>query len=304
MSTIPHYLEKYFLSILVKDLEPRPTKLISASASIAEAAKLMNDIRVSLLFVELESGRDAIITEHDILKAVASHPTSYASELVGDYSSQPVEFISARASVARVMYMMTTSNFRHLPLKKVGGNDSPLYISTLSVVRFVYERLAKQTMKRSQEMKELENEIQELLALPISELKPSVPQTVGGDASILTVVQRMKSKGIGSMFIVEDNKLKGIFTERDLLVKVCAVKAQPADIIVRDVMTVNPTTISNGLSLAYAFEVMNIGGFRHIPVVDAIEELIGVLSVRNFISALSNEVFGSIQRGMSKDPAK
>ena len=85
--------------------------------------------------------------------------------------------------------------------------------------------------------------------------------------------------GVGSVVVLTDGSLAGIFTDRDVR-RAVTVHADGADDLIEYWMTTNPATICSGATLAEALAVMIAGGFRHLPVVEA-ETLIGLVSMRD-----------------------
>jgi len=81
-------------------------------------------------------------------------------------------------------------------------------------------------------------------------------------------------------------KLVGIFSERDLLLKVAGDNPPVLDRPVREVMTANPETVTPDDSLAFVLHKMDVGGYRHVPVVDQGQPL-GVVSVRDMLHHLT-----------------
>jgi CBS domain-containing protein len=79
---------------------------------------------------------------------------------------------------------------------------------------------------------------------------------------------------------MDRERLLGIFTERDLLVRVVATGRNPAETRLADVMTTDIETIGGDESIEEAIRRMDEGAFRHLPVVDS-ERVLGVLSVRD-----------------------
>ena len=61
--------------------------------------------------------------------------------------------------------------------------------------------------------------------------------TVNKDATVLQVAQTMNEKRIGSVIVVDDGLVQGIFTERDILTRVVAAQKDPAATPVGEVMT-------------------------------------------------------------------
>jgi CBS domain-containing protein len=101
----------------------------------------------------------------------------------------------------------------------------------------------------------------------------------------------MNIKHTGSILVTDDKgKLKGIFTERDLITRVITAGRSLGSTSLESVMTPRPHTMMEGSSLALAMEVFSTGKYRHLPVVDEEENLLGVLSLKDFIRALTTEV--------------
>ena len=78
----------------------------------------------------------------------------------------------------------------------------------------------------------------------------------------------MKKHKIGAMMVVEDDKLIGIFTERDALFRVLAEDRDPQATKVGEIMTRNPLSIHPDRPFADALQIMHTGRFRHVPVVE------------------------------------
>jgi CBS domain-containing protein len=91
--------------------------------------------------------------------------------------------------------------------------------------------------------------------------------TASGDISVREATQRMTEARVGSVMITEDERLVGIFTERDALRRVLAAGLDPALTRVADVMTHGPQTVAPDMPLGHALHMMHEGGFRHVPVV-------------------------------------
>lgn len=91
----------------------------------------------------------------------------------------------------------------------------------------------------------------------------------------------MAEKKIGALVIVEAQQIAGIFTERDALNKVLAGGLDPDSTPVAQVMVTHPLTIRADKPLAYALYMMAEGGFRHVPVVDANDAPVGMVSSRD-----------------------
>jgi len=90
------------------------------------------------------------------------------------------------------------------------------------------------------------------------------------------------------VLIVDEGKLCGIFTSRDFLNRVAAVRADAKTIALGDVMTRTPRTLRPRDGVAFAINWMAIEGFRNVPIVDDDDNLLGVLTVWDVMRHLGN----------------
>ncbi len=105
-------------------------------------------------------------------------------------------------------------------------------------------------------------------------------------ATIGEAARVMKEHRIGCVLVEDGGKLVGIFTERDILFKLVGTGYDPAKVTVDGAMTRNPETLTLEDPIAYAMQLMSVGGFRHIPLVDADRRPVGMLSVKDIVEYL------------------
>lgn len=126
----------------------------------------------------------------------------------------------------------------------------------------------------------------EVLKRPISDLKPRAPVCLQRETAVATAIETMRRNDIGCVLVVDGEILAGIFTERDVLKKVAATALDPRRTRVHQVMTPNPQTLRLENRIAFAFNKMSVGGFRHLPLVDEAGRPVGVISVKDLIRFL------------------
>lgn len=126
-----------------------------------------------------------------------------------------------------------------------------------------------------------------LLRDRLDTLKPNPPSTVTPDAKIGDVLRKMVDESIGCVMVVENDELVGIFSERDAMMRVNVDAAKKAAEPIRTVMTPDPATLRVDNKIAYALHRMDVGGYRHIPVLDETDRLIGVVSIRDILGYLT-----------------
>ncbi len=104
-------------------------------------------------------------------------------------------------------------------------------------------------------------------------------------STIREAAQYMVEHGVGSVLVVEDGALRGIFTERDALSIFVATRRNPDYTCLADVMTAAPQTLPPDATPRDAAQRMAAGKFRHMPVVDSDGRILGVVSQRDLIAA-------------------
>src|SRR5437899_238874 len=102
---------------------------------------------------------------------------------------------------------------------------------------------------------------------PLQNLNPAPPLLVPPETTVVEAIELMKQKRYGCIFVTDGGKLIGIFTERDVLLKVAGSNRDLRTMKVREVMTANPETLTEQDTVAYALNKMSIGGYRHLPIV-------------------------------------
>jgi CBS domain-containing protein len=115
---------------------------------------------------------------------------------------------------------------------------------------------------------------------PIRLLGARRPLSLSPDATLSEAVQMMREYHVGCVLAVEHDRLVGILTERDLLLK---LEASDFSRPVRDLMTPDPETLQPDDPIVYALHRMAVGGYRHVPLVDDTGRPVGILSVKEIV---------------------
>jgi CBS domain-containing protein len=99
-------------------------------------------------------------------------------------------------------------------------------------------------------------------------------------ATVYEAAQMMLSEGIGAMVVLDEGRLVGIISERDIVGRVVSKRRDPEATFVSEVMTADVQTITEDQSIESALEIMHRLKFRHLPLVDRSGKVIGVVSMR------------------------
>jgi len=116
------------------------------------------------------------------------------------------------------------------------------------------------------------------------------PAAVSPTATVLEAVEVMAEHGVGAVAVVENQHLKGIFTERDVMLRVVLRGRNPKETPVGEVMTSPPEVVSGDTSEEDALVQMVERHVRHLPIVGKDGELKGVLSIRNLLENRVDEL--------------
>lgn len=104
--------------------------------------------------------------------------------------------------------------------------------------------------------------------------------------SLDETLQLMQRGRIGCVLVCDGNQLAGIFTERDVLSKVIGMAVDTKSSI-DGLMTPAPKTLRPDDLVWEAMQLMNDGGYRHVPLVDEQGRVVGIVSVRDVIDFLA-----------------
>ena len=118
--------------------------------------------------------------------------------------------------------------------------------------------------------------------------------SVGPLATVIDAVNTMNDNRIGSVLVLEGNYPVGIFSERDVLVRVVAAHRDPRQTLVRDVMTTRLYTASLDDSLLEVMKLMTNRRCRHIPVMDG-DTLVGLISIGDLTKATQHNLRQEVQ---------
>jgi CBS domain-containing protein len=122
-----------------------------------------------------------------------------------------------------------------------------------------------------------------------------------GTLTVREAARLMKDRHVGAVTIVEDGKLAGILTERDVLFRVVAEDRDARTTCLADVMTRNPLTIHPDKPFPDALHLMYEGGFRHVPVVED-GRPVGVISARDALGPeLEDFIYEVLRREQATD---
>jgi CBS domain-containing protein len=115
----------------------------------------------------------------------------------------------------------------------------------------------------------------------LSEVMNTDVQTISPDAAIEEAAQEMRDGDFGLVPVVEDEELIGVITDRDIAIRAVAEGRDPST-LVREVMSEGVVWASEDDSIEDAARIMSDHQIRRLPIVDADQHLVGIVSLGDF----------------------
>jgi len=116
----------------------------------------------------------------------------------------------------------------------------------------------------------VEEELGTIRHEPFATVPPNMP--------IREAIEKLAGMHIACLMVAENDKLVGVLSERDVLTKAAIEYDEVKDLPVSEIMTKDPIFVSETDSAVMALSVMAMCGYRHVPVVDLNNNLVGIIS--------------------------
>jgi CBS domain-containing protein len=133
------------------------------------------------------------------------------------------------------------------------------------------------------------------------------PLTIGATATLEAAARELKSGNVGCLIVVETRDGRrapvGIITDRDIVVRACAIGASPATATVQQAMSAPAITVCVDQDAEVALEMMGRNGVRRLPVVDAYGELVGIVTLDDALADISRQL-GTIARAIDSEQGR
>ena len=145
------------------------------------------------------------------------------------------------------------------------------------------------------EQQQTGKEILQFFAQPISDFELPDPLIVHQSESLRIAIEVLQENRCGCVLVVDSNqKLIGILSERDVMLRICLSDVDLDANPVTAVMTRNPTVATVTQTIGATLNLMVSGGYRHVPVVDAGGKPLGLVSIRDVATALAEACPGAL----------
>jgi len=132
-----------------------------------------------------------------------------------------------------------------------------------------------------------EDELEKVLGEgKVTDIENQPVARISPDTTIEQAMRKMSDLKIACLVVVTDNRMVGLFSERDILNKVVDRYSELKSMPITEVMTTDPVVAYETDSPAKAVGLMAVSSFRHVPIVDVDDKLVGLLGPRRVTSYL------------------
>ncbi|MGC8824085.1 MAG: CBS domain-containing protein [Bacteroidales bacterium] len=114
-------------------------------------------------------------------------------------------------------------------------------------------------------------------------------------AYVIDALRLMAEKNIGAVLVMDNDRLVGIFSERDYARKVVLAGKSSLNTPVSETMSSEVITVTKDTSLNDCMQIMTDKHFRHLPVLEG-DKVIGVVSIGDIVSRIIREQRNTIQQ--------
>ncbi len=250
----------------VGDIMTEDVATVRPGSSVVSTAKIMSDKNISCIIVSDNGDLSGIITETDLLKRAVAKGNDFRRMTVERIMSSPVRSLPRNLSVLEAGRIMEAENIRRLVVleeERLVG-----IVTQTDIVRV----LASYSMWKD-----------------VSKLMTSDVAAIAGSATVKEAAEVMASRDISCLVAMDNDAVVGIFTERDLLKRVIALKRNPAQTILKNVMSSPVMSIPSNYSISSASKMMEKMRIRRLLVMDD-KTLLGVVTQTDILKAIKGRL--------------
>ncbi|CAM9490449.1 unnamed protein product, partial [Ectocarpus sp. 8 AP-2014] len=314
----------------VSMLKPKPPLCLPSTVSVLEVVKKMADVRTdAAILLDNKGHLEGIISDQDVARRVVANRLDPSSTTVSEVMTPHPTIVHMADSAMECLGIMIEKRFRHLPVIDGEGNVTGL-LSIAKCLYDAIQRLKKKAArvensgggggggnanlaasvlqmanagkgkgKGKNKTRDLQAALAMLLANSSDEaeanhslreiLSEQTTSFVDGRDSI-TAAAAAIAKGRKAVLVLDQGRLAGILTPKDVLMRVVAKELDPDRTPVSSIMTPNPDTVPPEMTAVEALGEMHENKYLHLPVVDLdVGTVVGVVNVMEILRATAGD---------------
>lgn len=302
-------------------LRPSPPLTMKYTTSIHEAAQFMSAKRENcVLVLDEDDSVCGIFTAKDLAFKIVGSGVDPRSKTIADIMTKNPLCAQTDTSATEALNLMVSRGFRHLPVM----DENHDIAGVLDITKCFYE--AMQKLERAYESS---RKLHDALEGVQSELGSSQPaqiisyvealraQTEGPDLesvldgtlplfvdaklSVSEAAALMKEHRTTAVLVTDQNSICGIFTSKDVVLRVMAAGLDPKNCRVVRVMTPEPDFAPKSMSIQAALRKMHDGHYLNLPVLGDENEVVGIIDVLKLTYATLEQI-NSMNGGDAEGP--
>ncbi|KAJ4835024.1 CBS domain-containing protein cbscbspb3 [Turnera subulata] len=300
----------------VKKLRLSKALTIPEGTTVSEACRRMAARRVdAVLLTDANALLSGIVTDKDIAVRVIAEGLRPEQTVVSKIMTRNPIFVASDSLAIEALQKMVQGKFRHLPVVENGE-----VIALLDITKCLYdaisrmEKAAEQGSAIAAAVEGVERQWGNNFTAPYAFIetlrermfKPSLSTIISDQTKVATVspsdpvcvaAKKMRELRVNSVIMVNGNKIQGILTSKDILLRVVAQNLSPELTLVEKVMTPNPEFATVDTTILEALHIMHDGKFLHLPVVDkdgAVAACLDVLQISHAAISMVESGSGAV----------
>ncbi|KAJ1274600.1 hypothetical protein BS78_05G074000 [Paspalum vaginatum] len=271
----------------VKKLRLSKALTIPEGITVSEACRRMAARRVdAVLLTDANGLLSGIVTDKDIATRVIAEGLWVEQTIISKIMTRNPLYVTADTLAIEALQKMVQGKFRHLPVVENGE-----VVAMLDIAKCLYdaisrlEKAAEQGSALAAAVEGVERQLGDNISAPHNLIetlrermfKPSLSTIITENTKaaivspsdpVCVATQKMRELRVNSVIITAGNSLHGIFTSKDVLMRVVAQNLSPELTLVEKVMTAHPDYATLDTTILDALHIMHDGKFLHIPVLD------------------------------------
>ncbi|KAK9321638.1 hypothetical protein V1517DRAFT_169949 [Lipomyces orientalis] len=303
-------------------LRPSPALQIKPNTTVAEAAQLMSAKRENCVLVTDDDDRIAgIFTAKDLAFRVVGAGIDARDVTIEQIMTKNPLCARTDTSATDALDLMVRKGFRHLPVMDENQDIS----GVLDITKCFHEAMEKlerayqSSRKLYDALEGVQSElgasqplqiIQYVEALKTKMSGPSLESVLDGNpatfvnirTSVKEAAQLMKENHTTAVLVTDKNAISGIFTSKDVVLRVIAAGLDPSRCSVVRVMTPHPDFAPKEMSIQAALRKMHDGHYLNLPVMGDDSEIVGMVDVLKLTYATLEQI-NSMQTADNEGPA-
>ncbi|KAF2481999.1 hypothetical protein BDY17DRAFT_300069 [Neohortaea acidophila] len=304
-------------------LRPKEALQIKPNTTVTEAAQLMAAKREDCVLVTDDDDRIAgIFTAKDLAFRVVGAGLKANSVTIAEIMTKNPLCAKTDTSATDALDLMVRKGFRHLPVMDENHDISGILDITkcfydamekleraYSSSKKLYDALegvqAELGSSQPQQIIQYVEAVRQRMSGPTLEsvLNGLPPTTVSVRTSVKEAAQLMKENHTTAVLVQDQGQITGIFTSKDVVLRVIAAGLDPANCSVIRVMTPHPDFAPLDMSIQQALRKMHDGHYLNLPVMNkGNDEIVGMVDVLKLTYATLDQI-NSMSTGDSEGPA-